>query len=90
MLSPTGATELIKKQLYKEWESERDRLDRIDHWYRWTQEDPYIPRASTRELRQLTSLSKVPWLGLVVTAAAQAMYVDGYRSRLDNDGDLTD
>lgn len=90
MLSPTAATELIKKQLYREWEQERDRLDRVDHWYRWTQEDIYLPRAATMELKRLTSLSKVPWLGLVVTAAAQAMYVDGYRSRLDNDGDLTD
>jgi hypothetical protein len=42
------------------------------------------------ELRRLTQLSKVPWLGLVVTSAAQAMYVDGYRTALDNDGDPTD
>jgi hypothetical protein len=90
VLSPSGATELIKKKLFREWEQERDRLDRVDHWYRWTQEDIHLPRAATMELRRLTQLSKVPWLGLVVTAAAQAMYVDGYRSRLDTDGDLTD
>lgn len=90
LLSPSTATELIKKKLYKEWEAERDRLDRIDCWYRWTQEDIHLPRAATMELRRLTQFSKVPWLNLVVTAAAQAMYVDGYRSRLDNDGDLTD
>lgn len=90
MLSPSTATDLIKKQLYPEWRDERDRLDRIDCWYRWTQEDVYLPRAATVELKRLVQLSKVPWLGLVVTSAAQAMYVDGYRSRLDNDGDLTD
>jgi hypothetical protein len=90
VLSPLATTELIKKKLFKEWEQERDRLDRIDHWYRWTQEDIHLPRAATLELKRLTQLSKVPWLGLVVTSAAQAMYVDGYRSRLDNDGDLTD
>lgn len=87
MLSPTAATEIAKKQLFRAWEAERDRLDRIDHWYRWTQEDIYLPRAATMELKRLTQLSKVPWLGLVVTSAAQAMYVDGYRTKLDNDGD---
>jgi len=90
MLSPTGVTELIKKKLYKEWVSERDRLDRIDHWYRWTQEEVHIPRSATIELKRLRELSKVPWLSLVVTSAAQAMYVDGYRSTLDNVGDVND
>jgi len=83
-------TELTKKKLYKEWVSERDRLDRIDHWYRWTQEEVHIPRSATLELKRLREVSKVPWLALVVTAAAQAMYVDGYRSKLDTDGDLSD
>lgn len=90
MLSPTATTDLIKKQMFREWEAERERLDRIDHWYRWTQEDVYLPRAATTELRRLTQLSKVPWLGLVVTSAAQAMYVDGYRTQLDNAGDPSD
>jgi hypothetical protein len=90
MLGPAQAKELIKKQLWPSRQTEKTRLDRIDHWYRWTQEEIQLPRTATTELKALRDLSKVPWLGLVVTAAAQAMYVDGYRSKLDNDGDLTD
>jgi hypothetical protein len=83
VLSPIEAANLVKNELWKGWTQERDRLDRIDHWYRWTHEEIHLPRSATMELKRLTQLSKVPWLGLVVTAAAQAMYVDGYRSKLD-------
>lgn len=86
MLSPTQAKALVKDQLFPGWESERDRLERIDCWYRWRQEEIKLPRKATQELRQLAELSRVPWLSLVVTATAQAMYVDGYRSRLDPAG----
>src|SRR5690606_39953679 len=59
---------------------ERERLDRIDRWSRWQHEDMDLPRKSGREIKQLVQLAKTPWLGLVVTAVAQVMYVDGYRS----------
>jgi len=87
MLGRTDVVELVKDRLFPAWDSERDKLDRIDCWYRWHHEDIRLPRGATAELRELTQLSKVPWLQLVVTAAAQAMYVDGYRSRLDGDRD---
>ena len=83
MLGPAEAIKLVKDQLFPAWQSEQDRLRRIDYWYRWRQEEIRLPRKATPELRQLAELSKVPWLGLVVTATAQAMYVDGYRSELD-------
>jgi hypothetical protein len=86
MLSPEAAIARTK-DLFPRWEKERDRLDHIDRWYRWHQERPHIPKASTNELRKLAELSKVPWLSLVVTTVAQSMYVDGYRSRLDDPGD---
>lgn len=86
MLTPAQAEKLVKDRLFPAWEEERDRLERIDKWYRWTQEEIQLPRKSTPELRQLAELSKVPWLQLVVTGTAQAMYVDGYRSRLDPAG----
>ena len=84
MLNPKDAADLVKKDLFPSWEQERTRLERIDHWYRWTQEPVPLPYRSTPELRKLAETSKVPWLNLVVTAAAQAMYVDGYRSELDS------
>lgn len=86
MLSPDTITTLVKDQLFPGWESEKTRLDRIDRWYRWEQEEITLPRKATLELRQLAELSRVPWLSLVVTATAQAMYVDGYRSQLDPAG----
>jgi hypothetical protein len=83
VLTTAEVEELVKDELFPEWEKERERLDRIDAWYRWKAEPIRIPRSATPELKQLAELSRVPWLGLVVTSAAQAMYVDGYRSRLD-------
>jgi len=83
MLGPVEAVKLVKDQLFPAWNQEHDRLERIDCWYRWRQEEIRLPRKATAELRQLAELSRVPWLGLVVTATAQAMYVDGYRSELD-------
>jgi hypothetical protein len=85
MLSPTAAVELIADDLFPRWEAERDRLDRIDWWYRWRQEDIRLPRKATPELKRLAELSKIPWLGLVVSSVSQCMYVDGYRSPLDPD-----
>lgn len=86
MLAPQQAIARTK-ELFPRWEKERDRLDLIDKWYRWHQEPVRIPKASTAELRKLAELSKVPWLSLVVTTVAQSMYVDGFRSKLDDPGD---
>lgn len=95
VLDRTRLTKLVKDDLFPRWEAERDRLERIDRWYRWQHDDIRTPRKATPELKMLGELSKVPWLQLVVTATAQAMYVDGYRSRLDpagaaGDGDTRD
>lgn len=90
MLSPDRARKLVKDELYPKWEHERDHLDLIDRWLRWKQDKIPLPRKATPELRALAALSRVPWLSLVVTATAQAMYVDGYRSRLDPAGATDD
>lgn len=85
MLSPQQAVKLVKDELYPGWDKDRMRLDRIDRWYRWEQEGVPLPRRITPELKALAKLSQVPWLTLVVTSCAQAMYVDGFRSELDRD-----
>lgn len=79
-----AAAEKLAKDLLPRWEHERDRLDKIDCWYRWRQEPIELPRRATPELRKLAELSKVPWGSLVVTTVAQSMYVDGFRSQLDD------
>ena len=83
MLEPAAAEKLVK-DLLPRWECERDRLDVIDCWYRWRQSPIDLPRKATPELRRLADLSRVPWGGLVVTTIAQSMYVDGFRSKLDD------
>jgi hypothetical protein len=90
MLGPEAVKKLVKDRLFPGYEQEREHLERLDCWYRWRMEDIPLPRKATMELKALSHLSKVPWLSLVVTATAQAMYVDGYRSRLDPDDDGTD
>jgi hypothetical protein len=79
-MSPADVVELTEQTLLPLFWKERQRLDRIDRWCRWEQEDARLPRAATAELRRLVQLAKTPWLGLVVTTTAQCMYVDGYRS----------
>lgn len=80
VMSPGAVEELVKEQLLPLWEKEQERLDRIDRWYRWQQDPVRVPRGATPELKALVELSKTPWLHLVVSTVAQAMYVDGYRS----------
>lgn len=72
--------QLVGDSLLPAYQQERDRLDRIDLWYRWKHEQHDLPNSATREMKYLRDISRTPWLHLVVTTVAQAMYVDGYRS----------
>lgn len=83
-LSVETASKLISDNLFPKWREERDRLERIDRWYRWKADDIRLPRSATTELKLLVELSKTPWLGLVVSSLSQCLYVDGYRSPLDD------
>lgn len=85
MLSTEAAVK-VTKELFPRYLHEKDRLDRIDKWYRWEHERVPLPKRATPELYALANLSKVPWLSLVVTATAQSLYVDGFRSQLDDPG----
>lgn len=80
VMSQADVVELVQEQLLPEFQKERRRLDRIDWWYRWKHEDNDLPRKSGDEIKRLVQLAKTPWLGLVVSAVAQSMYVDGYRT----------
>lgn len=79
MLIESEAVKVAKDLLPKLYQ-ERKRLTRLDKWYRWDQEDLTLPRSATNELKALQKLAKTPWLWLVVTTLAQAMFVDDYRS----------
>ncbi|MBP2341114.1 hypothetical protein JOF41_007368 [Saccharothrix coeruleofusca] len=77
-----SVVDLVGKELWPGWRAERDRLNVIDAWYRWTPEPLQLPRDASPELKALRDLSETPWLNLVVTTVAQCMYVDAYRSPL--------
>lgn len=50
----------------------------VDSWIKPELEPGFrVPRRASAEHRALQDLSRTPWLGLVVTTAAQAMYVAG-------------
>lgn len=78
--SPDAVVKYVRSFMWPQFETERTRLRLIDLWYRGEQANPNVPHGATRELLNLLALSKTPWLGLVVTTIAQAMYADGYRS----------
>lgn len=80
-LSKKDTIEVIRERLWPAFESERKRLNRIDAWYRWDHDKPYSPRQATQEFKSLSERAQTPWLQLVVTSVAQALYVDGYRQK---------
>lgn len=84
-LSMKSAKELIETQLLPAFSSSRDKLQKIDDWYRWNHTAPHQPRQMTQEYRELQGRAQTPWLGLIVTAVAQALYVEGYRRAEDED-----
>lgn len=80
--------DLVVKQLGPALILERERLEKIDCWYRWKHDDPHRPRntsSHTTEYRELIARAQTPWLQLVVTAVAQNLYVDGYRPEKQSD-----
>jgi hypothetical protein len=82
-MSQKDAVDLVAKRMLPAFQSEKDRLDRIDKWYRWDHERPHQPPHSTKEYKELSARAQTPWLGLVVTAVAQNLYVEGYRRAED-------
>lgn len=79
-MSQAAIRELAHDQLLPAFKTERERLDRIDRWYRWDHEEFRLPKGATPEHKALMELARTPWLGLVVSNVAQNMYVDGYRT----------
>lgn len=75
--------ELVHDRLFPLYKSQRERLDVIDSWYRWDHERPQLPQRASKEHRWLAELSRTPWLGIVVTTVAQALYGNGYKSAVD-------
>jgi hypothetical protein len=84
-LGKGAVLELVKGTLFPAFKAERDRLDRVDRWYRWDHDKPHTPNSANNEYKELRDRAQTPWLGLVVTAVAQTLYVEGYRRATDED-----
>ena len=80
--SPAAST--VADELLPTFLAERAAMSELDRWYRWEHDAPHAPRTATAEYRELIARAQTPWLRLVVTSVAQALYVEGYR-RADSD-----
>lgn len=78
-IADSDVKDFIENKLWPEFVQRREKLDKIAKWARGEQPD-YLIQNANREKRALLKLAKTPWLGLVVTHFAQALYVDGYRA----------
>lgn len=76
-----SAASVVEKAefLWARYEWERDRLEHIDKWYKGEQPCHVVDHPGN-EVKRLLELSRTPWMGLVVTTIAQAMFVDGFKS----------
>lgn len=79
-LKQSALLTIVREQLFPAFKAEREKLDEIDKWLRWDHDKPHAPKHATKEYKNLASRAQTPWLSLVVTSVAQALYVDGYRS----------
>ena len=85
-VTPEDVRELAHDRLVPLFDTERTRLDRIDHWYRWNPEAVKLPRTATEEDKYLASLARTPWLWLVVKTIAQTLFLERvYSGRLAPD-----
>lgn len=78
-LTKDEAIDLIKTTLWPKLKAERERIARIDSWFRWDHTAPSMPARATREYKELADRSQAPWGRRVVTAVTDQLYVEGYR-----------
>lgn len=71
--------DLVADVLWPAFTAERRHLDEIDKWVRWQHPDPVSPRQATTEHKELAKRSATPLGALVVTAATQELYAEGFR-----------
>ena len=68
-------------QMLKWREYEQLRIDRVYRYWRGEQPFLWIPEGVPSEVRKMADMSRLNVLKFIVDAAAQAMYVDGFRGR---------
>jgi hypothetical protein len=84
MLNKNGAITLAREH-FLEFLSQREEALVADAWIRGENARPSRPLDPTKEYKELEDRSPTPWLGLVVTAVAQSLYVEGHRPKTGRD-----
>jgi hypothetical protein len=69
----------VISDLLRQHRKERPRLDLIARYMANKVNDIYVPKKASDEYRRLVEMAKFNVLGLVVSALAQNLFVDGYR-----------
>jgi len=80
-MKPSDAEILLRTYL-PAWRKNHEHIEWVDRWYRGAldlADKPTIPKATTKEYRELRDRSLTPWLRYVVRSLAQGLYVEGYR-----------
>ena len=93
-MKPQGAlsqeeVQAVCRSLLPVLQYQRQQADHVDSWTRPDSTTGFdVPKRAGTEHRQLAKLARTPWLGLVVTNVAQAMYVDNIITDGGEDRDL--
>lgn len=76
------------QELWPEFLESRRQSEEWENWALGQQTLPTIPDSSTSEFKELQKKSITPWTGLIVQSIAQALDVEGYRTRTGEDSAL--
>src|SRR5262245_55055524 len=88
MLEQDAAAKQAEKLLAR-FNTEKQRVDRIDKYLRGEHDKPWIPANATDEYKKLRDRSVSNWLPLIVDVIAQVLYVEGYRGSTDSENTET-
>ncbi|WP_323986213.1 phage portal protein [Microbacterium plantarum] len=79
--------ELATEILIPGWQTEKQKLDLIDKWYRWEPGSlrDKIPSYADTEHRNLAKISETPMLALIVTTVSQQLVAESVRSSRSGD-----
>lgn len=80
VMSKSAVLTLAKDILIPGWQAERQKLDEIDKWYRFSPDKVRFPAHADQEEKYLADLAETPWLSLVVTTVAQQLVGELVRS----------
>lgn len=80
VMTQSAVLALANDILIPGWQAERQKLDEIDQWYRWSPEKVRVPDHANQEEKYLRDLAETPWLNLVVTTVAQQLVGELVRS----------